>query len=41
VCGAFSGLEKIISARGRSASIEFSANVIASEDRRAGEVFRE
>src|SRR5437867_1344742 len=42
VCGgAFSGLEKIISARGRSASIGFSAKVIAPEDRRTGEVFRE
>src|SRR5262249_50331644 len=34
VCGgAFNGLEKIISARGRSASIGFSAKVIAPEDR--------
>jgi ATP-dependent Clp protease ATP-binding subunit ClpX len=42
VCGgAFSGLEKIISARGRSTSIGFSARVIASEDRRAGDVFRD
>src|SRR5881296_1177997 len=42
VCGgAFGGLEKIISARGRSASIGFSAKVIAPEDRRTGEVFRE
>src|SRR6266568_2598534 len=42
VCGgAFSGLEKIISARGRSASIGFSAKVLAPEDRRTGEVFRE
>jgi ATP-dependent Clp protease ATP-binding subunit ClpX len=41
VCGgAFSGLEKIISARGRSASIGFSAKVIAPEDRRTGEIFR-
>jgi ATP-dependent Clp protease ATP-binding subunit ClpX len=42
VCGgAFSGLEKIISARGRSASIGFSAKVIAPEDRKTGEIFRE
>src|ERR1700732_387480 len=43
VCGgAFSGgLDKIISARGRSASIGFSAKVIAPEDRRTGEIFRE
>src|SRR5207249_10479951 len=34
VCGgAFNGLEKIISARGRSASIDFSPKVIAPEDR--------
>jgi ATP-dependent Clp protease ATP-binding subunit ClpX len=42
VCGgAFSGLEKIISARGRSSSIGFNAKVIAPEDRRTGEVFRD
>src|SRR5262249_61342382 len=42
VCGgAFNGLEKIISARGRSASIGFSAKVIAPEDRGTGEIFRE
>jgi len=42
VCGgAFNGLEKIISARGRSASIGFSAKVLAPEDRKAGEVFRD
>jgi ATP-dependent Clp protease ATP-binding subunit ClpX len=42
VCGgAFAGLEKIISARGRSTSIGFSAKVIAPEDRRTGEIFRE
>ncbi len=40
--GAFSGgLEKIISARGRSASIGFSAKVIAPEDRKTGEIFRD
>src|SRR5881394_2776188 len=42
VCGgAFAGLEKIISARGRSTSIGFSARVLAPEDRKAGEIFRE
>jgi ATP-dependent Clp protease ATP-binding subunit ClpX len=42
VCGgAFGGLEKIISARGRSTSIGFGARVLALEDRRAGEIFRE
>jgi ATP-dependent Clp protease ATP-binding subunit ClpX len=42
VCGgAFGGLEKIISARGRSTSIGFGANVLAPEDRRAGELFRQ
>ena len=39
--GAFSGLEKIISARGRSTSIGFSARVFAPEDRKQGEIFRE
>ena len=42
VCGgAFTGLEKIISARGRSTSIGFGAKVIAPEDRGTGEIFRE
>ena len=42
VCGgAFGGLEKIISARGRSTSIGFGAKVVAPEDRRTGEIFRE
>ena len=42
VCGgAFSGLEKIISARGRSTTIGFSARVLAPEDRKQGEIFRE
>src|SRR3954454_16653844 len=42
VCGgAFTGLEKIISARSRSASIGFGAKVIAPEDRGIGEIFRE
>src|SRR3974390_2067112 len=42
VCGgAFGGLEKIISARGRATSIGFGAAVRAPEDRKAGEIFRE
>ena len=42
VCGgAFAGLEKIISARGRSTSIGFAARVAAPEDRKQGEIFRE
>ena len=42
VCGgAFGGLEKIISARGRSTSIGFGARVLALEDRKAGEIFRD
>src|SRR6266699_1446890 len=42
VCGgAFTGLEKIISARGQSSSIGFGAQVIAPEDRGTGEIFRE
>ncbi len=41
ICGgAFAGLEKIISARGRVTSIGFSANVASPDDRRTGEVFR-
>src|SRR3974390_1930093 len=41
VCGgAFSGLEKIISSRGRSTSIGFGARVMAPEDRKQGEIFR-
>src|SRR6476659_270439 len=41
ICGgAFSGLEKIISARGRSTSIGFAAQVLAPEDRRTGDMFR-
>jgi ATP-dependent Clp protease ATP-binding subunit ClpX len=41
ICGgAFSGLEKIISDRGRTTSIGFSAQVAAPEDRKTGEVFR-
>ena len=42
VCGgAFAGLEKIISARGRSTSIGFGARVMAPEDRKQGEIFRD
>jgi len=42
VCGgAFTGLEKIISARGRSSSIGFGAQIMAPEDRGTGEIFRE
>ena len=42
VCGgAFAGLEKIISARGRSTSIGFGAKVMAPEDRKQGEIFRD
>ena len=38
--GAFAGLEKIISARGRSASIGFGANVESVDERRTGDVLR-
>jgi ATP-dependent Clp protease ATP-binding subunit ClpX len=42
VCGgAFSGLEKIISARGRGTSIGFGADVRSADDRRQGEVLRD
>src|SRR3979490_2277119 len=42
ICGgAFTGLEKIISARSRSSSIGFGATVSAPEDRGTGEIFRE
>ena len=41
ICGgAFAGLDKIISDRGRKTSIGFGANVASPEDRRSGEVFR-
>jgi ATP-dependent Clp protease ATP-binding subunit ClpX len=41
ICGgAFAGLEKIISDRGRITSIGFKAQVQAPEDRRTGELFR-
>ena len=42
ICGgAFSGLEKIISARGKGSSIGFGADVKPPEDRRMGVVLRE
>jgi ATP-dependent Clp protease ATP-binding subunit ClpX len=42
ICGgAFSGLEKIISDRGRKTSIGFSARVASPEDRKTGAVFRD
>ena len=42
ICGgAFAGLDKIISSRGKGTSIGFSAVVAAPEERRPGEVFRE
>ena len=42
VCGgAFTGLDKIISARSRPSSIGFGAKVMAPEDRKQGEIFRD
>ena len=42
ICGgAFSGLEKIISARGKQHSMGFGADVVGPDDRRTGEVLRE
>jgi ATP-dependent Clp protease ATP-binding subunit ClpX len=42
ICGgAFSGLEKIIAARGRGTSIGFGADVRSPDERRTGEVLRE
>ena len=38
--GAFAGLDKIISDRGRNTSIGFSATVDSPEDRKTGELFR-
>ncbi len=41
ICGgAFAGLDKIISERGRKTSIGFAANVASPEDRKTGELFR-
>ncbi len=41
VGGAFAGLDRIISDRGRKTSIGFAANVEAPEDRKTGELFQE
>jgi ATP-dependent Clp protease ATP-binding subunit ClpX len=42
ICGgAFAGLDKIISQRGRGSSIGFGASVRDEEDRRTGEILRE
>ena len=42
ICGgAFAGLDKIISDRGRNTGIGFGANVEAPEDRQTGELFRQ
>ncbi len=42
ICGgAFSGLEKIISQRGRTTAIGFGADVQSSDDRRMGDVLRQ
>jgi ATP-dependent Clp protease ATP-binding subunit ClpX len=42
ICGgAFSGLDKVISDRGRGTSIGFGANVVAPEDRRTGRILEE
>src|SRR3954467_1533263 len=42
ICGgAFSGLEKIISARGRGTSIGFGAKVSDPDERRTGQIFRQ
>ena len=42
ICGgAFSGLEKIISARGKTTSIGFGAEVTAPEDRKTGELLHD
>ena len=41
ICGgAFAGLEKIISRRGKGTSIGFSAKVVGADERRTGEVLR-
>ena len=42
ICGgAFSGLEKVISDRGRGSSIGFGANIVDPDDRRTGKVLEE
>ena len=42
ICGgAFAGLQKIISARGRGSSIGFGADILAPEDREVGEILQD
>jgi ATP-dependent Clp protease ATP-binding subunit ClpX len=42
ICGgAFSGLDRLISDRGRGTSIGFGANVVAPEDRRTGKILEQ
>jgi len=42
ICGgAFAGLDKVISDRGRGTSIGFGANVVAPEDRRTGKILED
>ena len=41
VGGAFAGLEKIISGRGRTTSIGFGAKVVADDDRRTGQILKD
>ena len=42
VCGgAFSGLDKIISARGKGTTIGFGADVLAADERKTGEILRD
>jgi len=42
ICGgAFAGLEKIISSRGRNTSIGFAATVQSPDERRTGDIFRQ
>ncbi|MDH5722073.1 MAG: ATP-dependent Clp protease ATP-binding subunit ClpX [Alphaproteobacteria bacterium] len=42
ICGgAFAGLEKVIAARGKGTAIGFGADVRASDDRTAGEIFKD
>ena len=41
ICGgAFAGLDKIITGRGKSTSIGFGAEVAGPDERRTGEIFR-
>ncbi len=41
ICGAFAGLDRIISNRGKGTSIGFGADVRSEEDRSTGEILRE